>query len=202
MNSDSSSDDDQVYEEHTYDTANSERIQAGTNDRLQDLAKIQQRARMQLADLRKGQATNKATSGSLDQRELNYRNMYLSNQLDKMKEKYRRYQTKTRASLAGLKDALTAVEQAVEEKTHAICGDSNKILSLVHSLQRHMANGYHAIPTETARRLLSDIAKMAVGLDDKMKGHTTLKYSKVAAVAAAAGASESMRWVVYDLSYY
>ena len=56
-----------------------------------------------------------------------------------------------------------------------------------------MANGYHAVPTETARRLLSDIAKMAVGLDDKMKGHTTLKYSKVAAVAAAAGASESMR---------
>jgi hypothetical protein len=186
----SSDDDDAVYQS----MGTGDRFQphhVGASDKLHDLAKIQQRARMQLADLRARE--NKGDSENLEHRELNYRNMYLSNQLDKMKEKYRRYQTKTRASLAGLKDALTAVEQAVEAKTHAISGDSNKILSLVHSLQRHMANGYHAIPTETARRLLSDIAKMAVGLDDKMKGHTTLKYSKVAAVAAAAGASESMR---------
>ena len=81
----------------------------------------------------------------------------------------------TRQKIERLMAVLAEVEAGVSRKSRAACKDAKRILALVHSLQRHMGHGYHAIPTETAHRLLTEMASAADGLLHNMKGYRKLK---------------------------
>jgi hypothetical protein len=97
-------------------------------------------------------------------RQLRYRNHYLTKELQKEKELSRDATTKTKASLAGLKNALEAVEDEVKGHSSILKEESTRLQSLVVSLQRHLGRGYHAVPSHTAKRLLDEIQQTSISI--------------------------------------
>ena len=97
-------------------------------------------------------------------RQLRYRNHYLTKELQKEKELGRETASKTKASLAALRNALETVEKQVRDHSAVLQDESTRLQSLVVSLQRHLGRGYHAVPSHTAKRLLDEIHQASTSI--------------------------------------
>ena len=99
-----------------------------------------------------------AASAAEKVKELEYANKLLSADLAREKKRVRDAKLKSNARLVGLSEALSDMEEELARRSAETRRALRDIQDAVSDLQRHIGSrGYHAVPSETARRLLSGL---------------------------------------------
>ena len=93
----------------------------------------------------------------LEVRELRYRNTYLVKEAEDLKILEAKGQSKTKARLDGMTNALSELEEYVGGRARAVQREVRHLKALLTSLQRHMSRGYVSSTSQTGQRLITSL---------------------------------------------
>ena len=97
----------------------------------------------------------------MEVRELKYRVTYLTKELQVMKDADEKGNSKTKARIESMVNALNELEDFVGARARAVQRDVRHLKALLSSLQRHMSRGFVSSTSQTGQRLITALWKIS-----------------------------------------